>query len=132
MLLLDTAALVWTVQGNRRLGRHAAAVLRRAAAGTVGYSVVSLYEIGLLAGRGRISLQADLAAWRRELLANGFIEHALHGEHAVRATDLSGLPSDPADRLIVATAIVTGATLVTSDEKILAWQGHLDRIDAEV
>jgi PIN domain nuclease of toxin-antitoxin system len=37
---------------------------------------------------------------------------------------------DPADRIIVATAIENGATLVTADEKILSWKPLKQKIDA--
>ena len=37
--------------------------------------------------------------------------------------------ADPADRIIVATAL-GGHRLVTADERILAWSGNLDRLDA--
>ena len=39
---------------------------------------------------------------------------------------------DPADRLIVATALATGATLVTADQKILAMKSGPTRIDAQL
>ena len=39
---------------------------------------------------------------------------------------------DPADRLIVATALTLGASLATSDARLLAWKGSLARIDARV
>ena len=43
---------------------------------------------------------------------------------AVRSTGLGrGAPADPADRLIVATALVHGAPLVTRDERIHGFGG---------
>jgi PIN domain nuclease of toxin-antitoxin system len=49
---------------------------------------------------------------------------------AVRASDLENLPGDPFDRLIVGTALVERATLLTADQRILAWPGELERQDA--
>ena len=49
-----------------------------------------------------------------------------------RALDLAGLPDDPADRFIVASALVHGAALMTADEKILDWRHALERHDARV
>jgi len=48
----------------------------------------------------------------------------------VRSASLRSLHADPADRIIVATALREGATLYTSDRRILDWDGHLQRRDA--
>jgi len=77
-----------------------------------------------------LSLPASADEWRNELLAAGFVELALNGAIAIRAVDLNGLPDDPADRLIVATALHHRAALVTADEKLLAWTHPLIRHDA--
>lgn len=129
MILLDTMALIWLVNGKPRLGRRARARIE-GAAGDVGFSVISLYEIGMLVSKRRIELRSSLAAWRRELIRNGIAEKPLSGTVAVLATRLDGLPNDPADRLIAATAIAVDATLITSDEIILDWPGELKRLDA--
>jgi len=49
---------------------------------------------------------------------------------AVRALDLSDLHDDPADRFIVATALVHGAALMTADERLLDWHHAMERHDA--
>jgi len=54
----------------------------------------------------------------------------LSGEIAMRALDLENLPGDPFDRLIVGTALVEQATLLTTDQPILSWAGDLKRQDA--
>ena len=48
---------------------------------------------------------------------------------AFRAATLTDFHADPADRLIVATALA-GHRLVTSDRRILEWPGKLSRLDA--
>jgi PIN domain nuclease of toxin-antitoxin system len=42
------------------------------------------------------------------------------------------LPYDPADRLIIATALAQGAALMTADERLLGWGHALERHDARV
>jgi PIN domain nuclease of toxin-antitoxin system len=54
----------------------------------------------------------------------------LTAEIAVWASDLENLPSDPFDRLIVATALVQQAILLTADQAILSWSGPVKRQDA--
>ena len=78
---------------------------------------------------GRFDLLADPEAWRRELLAQGLVEIPVSGLIGVRAGLLTGLRGDPADRLIVATAL-EGHQLLTADSQILEWPGKLRRIDA--
>lgn len=60
----------------------------------------------------------------------GLIELPIDGAIGIQAVDLNGLPDDPADRLIVATALHHRAALVTADEKLLAWTHPLIRHDA--
>ena len=79
--------------------------------------------------KGRINLQLDLEAWRRDLLDRGLVEIPVDGGIAARAALLEDMHGDPADRLIVATAL-EGHRLVTADERILGWPGHMSRLRA--
>jgi len=54
----------------------------------------------------------------------------MSSEIAVLASELDDLHGDPIDRLIVATAIVEGAVLLTADRPILDWSGSMRRQDA--
>ncbi len=92
-------------------------------------SAVSFWEIATLVRRRRLTLPADPASWRRRQLADGLVEIPVDGEVATRAGLLADLHGDPADRLIVATAL-EGHTLLTADQRILDWPGALVRIDA--
>jgi PIN domain nuclease of toxin-antitoxin system len=60
----------------------------------------------------------------------GVIEFPLRGDTAILAGRLQRLHGDPADRIIVATAIDHSATLITADKKILDWDGLPQVIDA--
>ena len=72
--------------------------------------------------KGRLDLLLDLSAWRQDLLNKGLIEIPVDGSIAARAGLLPDIHGDPADRIIVATAL-TGHQLVTADGKILGWPG---------
>ncbi len=71
-----------------------------------------------------------IGEWRNAVLDAGTVELPLDGAVAVRALELSGLHEDPADRFIVATALVHNAALLTADERLLKWNHALERIDA--
>ena len=52
------------------------------------------------------------------------------GAIGIEAVSLVDLHGDPADRMIVATARLHGARLVTADHKLLDWSGSISRLDA--
>lgn len=83
----------------------------------------------MLQQKGRIALRNEVEPWRRQLLREGIIEIPIDGQVGIRAVGLVGFHSDPADRLIVATAL-DGHRLVTGDKRILGWSGRLDRLAA--
>ena len=83
----------------------------------------------MLLDKGRIILPSEIVPWRATLLANFMVEIPVSGEIGIRANNLPNFHPDPADRIIVATAL-EGHRLVTADELILGWSGSLDRLDA--
>ena len=83
----------------------------------------------MLVEKGRVSLPTDVRTWRRLNLRQGLKEIPVDGDIGARAAALEGLPGDPADRIIVATAM-EGHRLVTADRRILDWSGPLQRLGA--
>ncbi|MCH8095648.1 MAG: type II toxin-antitoxin system VapC family toxin [Proteobacteria bacterium] len=128
-LLLDTYVWIWLVNGDPELGADAlAAIERAAAAGSVLVAAISVWEVAMIEAKGRIVLAKPCAQWVKEALsAPGLALAPLTPEIAVESCQLPGtFHNDLADRLIVATARVGDATLVTRDERILAYgaAGH--------
>lgn len=131
MIVLDTHALVWADTDVTKLGRRSRMLIEREwSGGDVAASALSFWEAAVLLTRGRIGLPMAPTQWRAEVLAGGMREIPVDGAIAIRAAGLSGLPGDPIDRLIVATALECRATLVTADEGLLHWPHALDRHDA--
>jgi PIN domain nuclease of toxin-antitoxin system len=62
----------------------------------------------------------------------GVREVPLSAEIAIRASEIDNLSGDPIDRLIVATAMVEDAVLLTADGSLLAWPGRVRRQDAQL
>lgn len=123
MIVLDTHILVWLDQDVDLLGSKARSLIisehRRE---QLGFSAVSLWEIGMLIEKKRLAFAMDLEIWRSELLAAGFIELPVDGRISIDAAQLHRFHGDPADRLIVATAMIHDAQLVTADKKILRYK----------
>lgn len=127
MILLDTQVLLWHERGDRRLGARVRRAIERSwRAADVAVSAISFWELAMLVDRERIDLAFDMDVWRRDLLENGLAEIPVDGGIGIRAAMLR----DPADRIIVATALGGGHRLVTADERILEWAGPLDRLSA--
>ncbi len=130
MTLLDTHVLIWSRFEESRLGRQCRERIAWALrADKLAVSAFSFWEVALLHEKGRMALLGDVGAWRARLLDAGLQEVPVDGEIAVRASALQDFHADPADRIIVATAL-GGHRLVTADRRILGWNGSLDRQDA--
>ena len=131
MIVLDTHVLLWADSDDRKLGRKARAMIeRRWANGELAVPAIAFWEVGLLQAHGQLQLSTPVREWRNAVLTAGAVELPLDGNIALRALDLAGLHDDPADRFIVATALVHEATLITADERLLRWQHSLERQDA--
>lgn len=131
MIVADTHALVWALENSSRLGANARRQLDEAmAADALAVSAISFWEIALLVAKGRLELAEPIESWRRRLLDAGLRELPVDGAIGIQSVVLDGLHPDPADRLIVATAWVRGATLLTADRRLLEWTSTLARIDA--
>jgi PIN domain nuclease of toxin-antitoxin system len=131
-LLLDTHIIVWLTEDRPSLGKTARRQCNAAlAAHEIAISTVVFYELGLLLQRQRIGGPPDLGQWRRRMLDLGLREIPVSAEIAMRAAGLGNLTGDPVDRLIVATALVGDAVLLTADDSLLAWPGGVHRQDAQ-
>ena len=130
-VLLDTNVLVWVDTADRRLGAKTRSAVENAArSGGAFICPISFWEVGLAVEKGRLELDTRLGVWRENLLKAGYQERAVTGADCVAMAELVDFHADPADRLIVAVAMISALTLVTSDRKILSWSGALKRLDA--
>ena len=129
-MLLDTHILLWQRWGDQRLGVQTRDLLQHSLhEEEAAISTISFWEVAMRIHKGQISFDLDLHEWRRTLIGQGLIEIPVDGAIAARAGLLADIHGDPADRIIVATAL-GGHRLVTADERILGWSGNLDRLDA--
>lgn len=132
-LVLDTNALLWSLENDHQLGARARQAIEHASqTGQLMVSAASYWEVAMLVVKGRLAFHRPVHQWRLDAIRSGIEEVPIDGELAVESVTLSGLHGDPMDRLIVATAIRMQATLVTSDARLLSWKGPLACIDARV
>ncbi len=120
--LLDTHVLLWWLEGGKRLSRAQKRVIDRARADApLWVSDITLWEIAVAYALGRIKLRLPLRDWLEAAVAPPLVQRV--GISPPIAAELVALPPtfhrDPADRILVATARVLGATLLTRDERIV-------------
>jgi PIN domain nuclease of toxin-antitoxin system len=115
-LLLDTHALLWWLDGDRRLSLKA----RRAIASesnSILVSAVSAWEITTKARLGKLPGATDVAADVAACVASqGFLPLDVTMLHAQRAGRLPGAHRDPFDRILIAQSQIEDVALVSDDE----------------
>lgn len=122
LLLLDTHLLLWSSAAEERLPRAARAILADKA-NMLAFSVVSFFEVILKAHKLRKKLRIEPQEYREGWLGAGYREIAATGEHVVAVGGLPALHKDPFDRLLIAQAVVEGATLLTADRMVARYAG---------
>ncbi len=117
-VLLDTHALVWWKAGGDRLSARARREIARA--DRVLVSPLSFWEIGMLARRGRLTLDRDLHVWVADVLDEDEVEVAPLSPNAAAsaATLEDDFSADPADRMIYATAREALVPLLSKDDRL--------------
>lgn len=117
-LLLDTHIWLWYALGNPQLSSNLQAIIGSDTT-ELWISPISVWEVLLLAERGRISLQSDTASWIDESLKSLAIQEAPLNRHIAVLSRQIDLPhQDPADRFIAATALHYQLQLATVDTNL--------------
>jgi len=126
MLVLDTCALIYDALSPNSLSRKAGkAITRGDDDGLLACSDISLWEIAMLIGKGRLDPGTDAVTFLRLLISARNIR-VIPISPEIAATSASStlfVHGDPADRIIAATAIVHKADLVTCDGHLSAVKG---------
>jgi len=122
LLLLDTHVWLWEILAIGNLSLAARSAINSAAVdGRLRLSIMSIWEVALLSSQNRVDLPKPIASWIDEALARSRVTiEPLSPPIAIESCQLpGGFRSDPADQIIVATARVTEAALMTRDRRIL-------------
>jgi PIN domain nuclease of toxin-antitoxin system len=129
--MLDTHIALWLDSGDDRLRPSTRALIDRCwqNGGTISFSAISTWEIALLVDTGRIELDLPVEGWIARFLERPGIEATPLGHRPASASyRLHPFEyRDPADRLLIATAIELGCPLVTYDERILRFANRHGR-----
>ena len=122
MIVLDTHAWLWFISKPEVLSKGAAEAVSEAVKDkSVLISSISAWEVALLVTKKRLKLSLDVTDWIAKSESLPFIQFvAVSNAIAIKSVNLpQPLHPDPADRIIIATALTAGAALVTKDMKLL-------------
>jgi PIN domain nuclease of toxin-antitoxin system len=122
MIVLDTHAWLWWVSNPENLSPPARKIIDSAVENDeILISSISAWEVALLVARGRLKLTIEVSDWITKSERLPFVTFIpIDNAIAVKSVSLpQPLHNDPADRIIVATATIVGASLVTKDERLL-------------
>jgi PIN domain nuclease of toxin-antitoxin system len=120
VILVDTHIVVWLAFDQAKLSKSARTAINDARKNGEGLAIsdITLLELATLSSKGRIRLDISLESFLREVEAR-FIVLPISGRTCVCAVGLpDAYPKDPADRIIGATALVEGLSLLTADRDI--------------
>ncbi len=123
--LLDTHILVWWKTDPKRLTSAQAAALSEVEKGRAqaAVSAITLRELAKMVERGRMEISVPLDLWLEEVVESPHVSVLpLTARVAAESVQLGeGVPNDPADQIIIATARCHGLRLMTADERIRRW-----------
>jgi PIN domain nuclease of toxin-antitoxin system len=121
VIVLDTATWIWRASDPKRLTTSARRAIDEAERALV--SAISVWEVAMLVAKRRIQLDRPVEQWVDIALALPGIQLApLEPAIAVRSAKLPGdFHPDPADRIIVATALEKAVPIITPDDRIRSY-----------
>jgi PIN domain nuclease of toxin-antitoxin system len=125
VILLDTHSWIWWLDQPSLLSPSVERLLGKASEkNPVLVSSISVWELYVLVKKGRLVMNTDPAHWVHQCELSPKIRFVpVDNEIARISVQLPPeVHEDPADRMIIASAISVGATLVTKDQKIRSSQ----------
>ncbi|MDR2547177.1 MAG: type II toxin-antitoxin system VapC family toxin [Lachnospiraceae bacterium] len=115
--LLDTQIVIWFLNGEKLSDKIRNQILN----GDNYVSIVSLWEIAIKMNINKFTFNGGFQAFRELVRKNGFKILPIKDEYMVKLFDLPLIHRDPFDRLIIATTLVEGMTIITVDSDIMEY-----------
>ena len=119
MILLDTHVWLWWLLEEGDLDESERAMLdEQAMSGEIVISAASVWETEMLERSGKVVLEPDFQTWITRATDAQICKVIPIDEEVVKAMRKlpDNFPEDPADRIIVATALLHQIPLATKDE----------------
>jgi PIN domain nuclease of toxin-antitoxin system len=112
--LVDTHAVLWFLNGEQMSKKSLNLIIN----GEYYVSIVSLWEVAIKMSIGKYTFDGGFSEFLRLVEDNGFRILPIKNEYMLSVFSLPFHHKDPFDRLLIATAISEGLTIITADENI--------------
>ena len=115
-IMLDTCGLIWLVNGGGEISEDTLKLIEKA--DIVYVSAATALEVGCKAAIKKLELPMDAEKWYSKVLSiHDLVEIPVTGKIALFSASLPHIHKDPADRIIIATAILNRLPVVTHDSR---------------
>ncbi len=120
MILIDTHILIWLALAPNKLSANAQQAITQT--GLLLLADISLWEVAMLVQKRRVQIGTDSESFLKLMIQAYNVQiRSITPQIAKTAVTLpNSINKDPADRLIVATALAKNIPLVTADQNLQA------------
>jgi PIN domain nuclease of toxin-antitoxin system len=125
--LLDTHTLIWFQENNPKITEQVMNLIRDLD-NTILFTQISLFEIGIKLKIGKLlAFSSTVQDVYQQAIEDGFIFVTIQNQHIYNYEKVPLFENhrDPFDRLIVATAIIENAIILSADEKLAIYDNFV-------
>jgi len=126
-ILLDTHIFVWMITEQEQLSEKVHSLIEQYISGRrILISAITVWEIAMLVQKNRLQFSLPIKEWvEKAITTPGVTVIPLSVNILLESCLLPGtFHSDPADRMIVATARIENAAILTRDQLILDYASY--------
>jgi len=129
VFLIDTQILIWTLETPSKVSNQIKEILEDLD-NEIFISQISLFEISIKTSIGKIKVDRKINDWVKSIKASSISILPIEISHfkCFEQLPIYKIHKDPFDRLIIATAIAEGFTLISSDQNFPLYQPELSLI----
>ena len=119
--LLDTHAAIWFFDGDSALPPNVEQIIRNRT-NSIYLSMISAWELTIKISIGKLRFPGDVAGFMQVAQSNDITIIPIETAHLTILKELPFLHRDPFDRLLIATTLAEGMTLITADKNIVQYE----------
>ncbi len=124
VIVLDTHTVIWWTLDPEKLSKRAVKLCHQFNETPAFLSSISIWEIGIKIKKGKLELGISATEFADRLKRTGLVQIVPVDESVwLRNLDLDWNHSDPADRTIVATALIKRVPILTKDDAMHEFKG---------